>query len=116
MYKEIAEAWATALESGDYVQSFKTLSDGYTVDGVPRMCAKGVLYDVHRKLCHAHDVDELDFSPSSFHLAQWANTQSISLLIDAGEDGPNTVTFLNDIEKMEFKVLADIIREKSEEI
>jgi hypothetical protein len=114
MKKEIAEAWATALESGDYVQCFQTIEDGCTVDGVPRMCAKGVLYDMHRKLCCTDDEGSL--SVSSMHLAHWANTKSLSLLIDAGQDGPNTVTYLNDIEKMEFKVLADIIREKSEEI
>jgi hypothetical protein len=114
MKKEIAEAWATALESGDYVQCRGIMVDGCDESGTPRMCAKGVLYDVHQKQCCQFTHEAMRFG--GMHIREWAGTEDTSLALKDDNGNWRTVTYLNDVDGLHFKTLADMIREQQEEI
>lgn len=94
MNQETKDAWIWALESGEYVQGFGAYVQ--EIDGITHHCALGVLHTVE--------------APQVVKII-WAGEAIELLLAPGGSWVAGKVMLLNDAQRLNFKEIAEWIRE-----
>lgn len=138
MKKEIAELWAAALESGDYVQGKGTLTRVSGFDGTEKDCCLGVLCKVAvangvpLTVEHKDGYTVYDGTEAVLPLAvqKWAGVENADpkcpgsgAFTESGVPDPTytggwmrSFSSVNDGFGVKFPQLAQIIRDRSDEI
>lgn len=119
MKPEVKDKWLKALRSGEYIQGNGFLKEG------DKFCSLGVLCDLAAKEgvgkweAFVHKLQVFKTSPDTFHpsfppnaVVEWAGLPSRSPTIMSGKYSMRNLGALNDIDKLSFGQIADLIEEQ----